>query len=173
MSPNPDAQRPANSMFMSRMLFAWMFGQRNDRSEDKIDAIQEQLAVIQQALKEVNPSASPATVHPVPRPVPSADSVPPFEGQSSFHHESILAKDAAFSAVAGAQGKRLDDHVSAALSSLTHSLDRNTSLSRDHTSSSKTSASPVPKEELLPVDLAVSVIKAVKGIAVFLRCDLC
>lgn len=89
--------------------------------------------------------------------------MPPFEGQSSFHHESILAKDAAFSAVAGAQGQRLDDHVSAALSSLTHSLDRNTSVSQDPASWHKTPTSPIPKEELLPVDLAVSVVKAVKG----------
>ncbi|KAK1145234.1 hypothetical protein N8T08_004387 [Aspergillus melleus] len=131
--------------------------------ENKIDAIQEQLLVIQQALRDVNQSASPAPTHPVPRPVPSTDPVPPFEGQSSFHHESILAKDAAFSAVAGAQGRRLDDHVSAALSSLTHSLDRNTAVSQDDASRDKASASPLSKEELLPVDLAVSVVKAVKG----------
>ncbi|KAI9035861.1 transcription factor domain-containing protein [Aspergillus affinis] len=131
--------------------------------ENKIDAIQEQLLVIQQALRDVNQSASPAPTHPVPRPVPSADPVPPFEGQSSFHHESILAKDAAFSAVAGAQGRRLDDHVSAALSSLTHSLDRNTAVSQDDAARDKTSASPLSKEELLPVDLAVSVVKAVKA----------
>jgi hypothetical protein len=93
--------------------------------------------------------------------IPSTPSAPLFEGQSSFNNEVIIARDAALSAVATSQPGRVDAHVSALLSSLRSSLDRQ--------QGSPTVIGPLSqsKVELLPQEFVVTLIKKVKGILNF------
>lgn len=88
---------------------------------------------------------------------------PTFEGQSSFHHQSLLAKDAVFTAVGSAQSSRLDDNVSAALSSLKDSLNRH-----PEPDSQRLPEPEFSREQLLPVDIVVAIVKRVKGMLYFL-----
>lgn len=129
-------------------------------SEQRFQAIQEQLNSIQQTLQQIS-KGSPATTPPAlaaSSPTPARQTVPPFEGQSSFHHETLVARDAALSAVVAARGGELNDQVSSALSSLKDSLDTHTPGPAQ--GSSETSRT---REPLLPVDLVVAVVKKVKG----------
>jgi hypothetical protein len=89
--------------------------------------------------------------------IPSTPSAPLFEGQSSFNNEVIIARDAAFSAIATSQPRRVDAHVSAVLSSLRNSLDRQ--------QGSSTVIEPLSqsKVELLPQEFLITLIKKVKG----------
>lgn len=132
------------------------------QSEKKIDALQEQLAAIQNTLQQIAQSPSPLPIpqstHPAAVDVPATPSAPLFEGQSSFNNEVIIARDAAFSAVATSQPGRVDAHVSAVLSSLRNSLDRQ--------QGSSTVIEPLSqaKVELLPQEFVIALIKKVKGI---------
>ncbi|KAJ5085024.1 C6 transcription factor [Penicillium argentinense] len=92
------------------------------------------------------------------RPITAPQTAPTFEGQSSFHHQSLLAKDAVFTAVGSAQSGRLDDNVSAALSSLKDSLNRH-----QEPSSQRPPEPEFSTEDLLPVDLVVAIVKRVKA----------
>ncbi|KAL4925689.1 transcription factor domain-containing protein [Aspergillus undulatus] len=140
---------------------------QNDDYEQKFQAIQEQLNTIQQTLQQIsasNPSQSPSAT-PAPAPVPTLapfsparQTVPPFEGQSSFHHETLVARDAALSAVVAARGGELNDQVSSALSSLKDSLNRDSTPGPAGPSSEARA-----REPLLPVDLVVAVVKKVKA----------
>ncbi|KAH3072692.1 hypothetical protein KXV27_000035 [Aspergillus fumigatus] len=126
----------------------------------KIDALQEQLAAIQNTLQQIAQSPSPLPIpqstHPAAVDVPATPSAPLFEGQSSFNNEVIIARDAAFSAVATSQPGRVDAHVSAVLSSLRNSLDRQ--------QGSSTVIEPLSqaKVELLPQEFVIALIKKVK-----------
>ncbi|KAH1271367.1 hypothetical protein KXW98_009094 [Aspergillus fumigatus] len=128
--------------------------------EKKIDALQEQLAAIQNTLQQIAQSPSPLPIpqstHPAAVDVPATPSAPLFEGQSSFNNEVIIARDAAFSAVATSQPGRVDAHVSAVLSSLRNSLDRQ--------QGSSTVIEPLSqaKVELLPQEFVIALIKKVK-----------
>ncbi|KAF4282675.1 hypothetical protein KXX16_000800 [Aspergillus fumigatus] len=130
------------------------------QSEKKIDALQEQLAAIQNTLQQIAQSPSPLPIpqstHPAAVDVPATPSAPLFEGQSSFNNEVIIARDAAFSAVATSQPGRVDAHVSAVLSSLRNSLDRQ--------QGSSTVIEPLSqaKVELLPQEFVIALIKKVK-----------
>lgn len=132
-------------------------------SDEKFNALQQQLDTIQQTIKQITQLPLSAPIQPVSRPVPSTKGVPPFEGQSSFHHESLLAKDAVLSAVAGSQDHTLENHVAAALSTLKNSLDRSTVSPLGQEPQSETQSPSLSKEQLLPVDLAIAVIRTVKG----------
>lgn len=132
-------------------------------SEQRFQSIQEQLNSIQQTLQKIS-KGSPAATPPalaVSSPSPARQTVPPFEGQSSFHHETLVARDAALSAVVAARGGELNDQVSSALSSLKDSLDT-------HTPGPAQGSSEVSRtrEPLLPVDLVVAVVKKVKSMYV-------
>ncbi|OJJ57176.1 hypothetical protein ASPSYDRAFT_134130 [Aspergillus sydowii CBS 593.65] len=132
---------------------------QNDEYEQRFQSIQEQLNSIQQTLQNIS-KGSPAATPPalaVSSPSPARQTVPPFEGQSSFHHETLVARDAALSAVVAARGGELNDQVSSALSSLKDSLDT-------HTPGPAQGSSEVfrTREPLLPVDLVVAVVKKVK-----------
>ncbi|KAM0114342.1 hypothetical protein ACP6JC_009140 [Aspergillus fumigatus] len=136
-------------------------GVRNSfRARAKIDALQEQLAAIQNTLQQIAQSPSPLPIpqstHPAAVDVPATPSAPLFEGQSSFNNEVIIARDAAFSAVATSQPGRVDAHVSAVLSSLRNSLDRQ--------QGSSTVIEPLSqaKVELLPQEFVIALIKKVK-----------
>lgn len=127
-----------------------------------MDGIQEQLTAMQQTLQQLIQSSTPTTVLPPARPVPSVHTAPPFEGPSSFHHETLVARDAAFSAVATSQAREQDDHVSAALSSLRRRLDHY------HAPDAPTTGVESPTlyhdgQELLPVELVVALIRKVKA----------
>ncbi|KAF4214232.1 hypothetical protein CNMCM8980_006917 [Aspergillus fumigatiaffinis] len=125
--------------------------------EKKIDALQEQLAAIQNTLQQITQSPiPPQSTHPVAVDIPSTPSAPLFEGQSSFNNEVIIARDAAFSAIATSQPRRVDAHVSAVLSSLRNSLDRQ--------QGSSTVIEPLSqsKVELLPQEFLITLIKKVK-----------
>lgn len=128
-------------------------------SEQRFQSIQGQLNSIQETLQQIS-KGSPAATPPlaVSSPSPARQTVPPFEGQSSFHHETLVARDAALSAVVAARGGELNDQVSSALSSLKDSLDT-------HTPGPAQGSSEVSRarEPLLPVDLVVAVVKKVKG----------
>lgn len=125
--------------------------------------IQEQLTALQRTVQDL---ARP----PVPTPAPNApsyqvSSTPAFEGQSSFNSETRLARDVAYSAVAGLQTDRPNEDVSAALASLKHSLDKHNPVQpqaeRHVTESSQLG------EQLLPVAFVVAVVKKIKGIHIF------
>ncbi|KAI9375133.1 fungal-specific transcription factor domain-containing protein [Aspergillus egyptiacus] len=134
---------------------------QNEEYEQKFQAIQEQLNSIQQAVwKLATPSAPPASAVAVPSPVPARQTVPPFEGQSSFHHETLVARDAALSAVVAGRGGELNDQVSSALSSLRDSLDSNAPVPVQETSAESLSHD---REPLLPADVVVAVVKKVKA----------
>ncbi|PWY94231.1 C6 transcription factor [Aspergillus sclerotioniger CBS 115572] len=132
----------------------------SDDYEQRFSALQEQLTSLQKALQQITqPSASVrASVQPV-HPISASPTAPPFEGQSSFHHETLVARDAAYSAANTSRNGQLGDYVSAALSSLKTSLDRH------HASVAQSGEqSPIqPKEKLLPVDMVVAVVKKVKS----------
>ncbi|KAL6235262.1 hypothetical protein BDW75DRAFT_240316 [Aspergillus navahoensis] len=152
-------------------------GFQNDEYEQRFQTIQEQLNSIQQTLAQIartspvlGPASTPTpTVAPAPAPAPALtvssppassrrQTVPPFEGQSSFHHETLVARDAALSAVVAARGEKLKDQVSSALLSLKNSLDGHSSVPAQGASE----AARV-QEPLLPVDLVVAVVKKVKA----------
>ncbi|PYH77396.1 hypothetical protein BO82DRAFT_345152 [Aspergillus uvarum CBS 121591] len=129
-------------------------------SERRFSALQEQLATIQQTLKHITQSSnlsSPAK--PARESTPSGPTIPPFEGHSSFHHETLVARDAAYSAVDTAQNGQLGDYVSAALTSLQTSLDRH----RASVTHGETQPITQPKDQLLPVELVIAVVKKVKA----------
>ncbi|RDW61747.1 transcription factor domain-containing protein [Aspergillus mulundensis] len=157
---------------------------QDDEYEQRFQTIQAQLNSIQQALAQIartSPtpvpaststatSASASALAPPPAltvstPASSGQTVPPFEGQSSFHHETLVARDAALSAVVAARGE-LNDQVSSALLSLKDSLDSHMPTAEKSSPSSEARA----REPLLPVDLVVAVVKKVKGTH-FLRPD--
>ncbi|KAF5864555.1 hypothetical protein ETB97_007387 [Aspergillus alliaceus] len=126
--------------------------------EEKFDAIQEQLAVINQALVQITqPSTTPPTAGSVPVPVSSSHATLPFEGQSSFHHETLLAKDAALSAISTSQNSGLNDHVSAVLSSLKNSLAKEHPSPDTQPTEKSVPLSSQGTESFLPVDLVVAV----------------
>ncbi|PYH98007.1 hypothetical protein BO71DRAFT_447549 [Aspergillus ellipticus CBS 707.79] len=129
----------------------------SDEYEQRLSSIQEQLDTIQKALQQVTQPSIP--VQPASQPTSTGPTAPPFEGQSSFHHETLVARDAAYSAANTSQNGPLGDYVSAALSSLKNSLYRH------HASvgQSGTHSSTLPKEQLLSVDLVVAVVKKVKS----------
>ncbi|KAL4898915.1 fungal-specific transcription factor domain-containing protein [Aspergillus multicolor] len=155
---------------------------QDEEYEQRFQTIQAQLNSIQRTLAQMaktssapvpastanatSVSASIAAPAPAPAPTltvfgPSASSgqtVPPFEGQSSFHHETLVARDAALSAVVAARGGELNDQVSSALLSLKDSLDSHMPAAEKSTPSSEARA----REPLLPVDLVVAVVKKVK-----------
>lgn len=138
---------------------------RNESShyEQRLEALQEQLAVINQTLAQITQSAAPGTTGLVSVPESSTHATLPFEGQSSFHHETLLAKDAALSAIATSHNSGLNDHVSAVLSSLKNSLaEEHLSNNGQPTETNLPSSSPDSKS-LLPVDLVVAVVRAVKA----------
>ncbi|KAL4955786.1 fungal-specific transcription factor domain-containing protein [Aspergillus filifer] len=140
--------------------------------EAKFTTIQFQLNSIQEVLHQL--STGRATPASTPTPAPTAASapgpaestarqtVPPFEGQSSFHHETLVARDAALSAVVKARvgGGQLDDQVSSALSSLKSSLDRD---APGHGQGSDGLIEARAREALLPIDLVVAVVRKVKA----------
>ncbi|KAL4808623.1 fungal-specific transcription factor domain-containing protein [Aspergillus unguis] len=130
----------------------------NEFSEQRFSTIQGQLNSIQHALATLSKaSPSPTPIPAVPSsPAPARQTVPPFEGQSSFHHESLVARDAALSAGIAARGGELNDQVSSALSSLKVILDT-------HNSSTNGASEARTQESLLPVDLVVAVVKKVKA----------
>ncbi|KAF9891869.1 hypothetical protein FE257_003354 [Aspergillus nanangensis] len=128
--------------------------------EQKLDTLQEQLSSIQQTLQQLTqPSVNPVVSHPT---ITSAQLAPPFEGQSSFHHESLLAKDAVISAVGTSQKEGMDDNVSAALLSLKDRLDRHQDPPGEQKSPVESSSAP-SRETLLPVELVVAVVKKVQA----------
>ncbi|BCR92189.1 transcription factor domain-containing protein [Aspergillus chevalieri] len=125
--------------------------------EHKIDLIQEQLLSLQRTVQDL---ARPPVPAPTPNP-PSyqVSSTPAFEGQSSFNSETRLARDAAYSAVAGLQSDRPSEDVSAALASLKHSLDK-------HNPAQPQAAKKVTEsseDQLLPVAFVVAVVKKIKA----------
>ncbi|KAL5360472.1 fungal-specific transcription factor domain-containing protein [Aspergillus floccosus] len=127
------------------------------------ESINATLAGIQKTLDQLTRPSTSANIGPaVAQPVSSPQTGPTFEGQSSFHHQSLLAKDAVLSAVNGSQNACLDDNVSAALSSLKDRLDRHQEQPRQ---SQRTPELPpsLSKEPLLPVDLVVAIVKKVKA----------
>ncbi|KAL3469756.1 fungal-specific transcription factor domain-containing protein [Aspergillus californicus] len=135
---------------------------QNEEYEQKFHVIQEQLNSIQQTLLQISrpiqtPTSAPAIA--VSSPTPARQTIPAFEGQSSFHHETLVARDAALSAVDAAHGGELNDRVSSALSSLKSSLDSHAPVSTEAVSE------PVPeaREPLLPADVVVAVVKKVKA----------
>ncbi|KAB8069549.1 C6 transcription factor [Aspergillus leporis] len=130
--------------------------------EQKFDAIQEQLAVINQVLTQITQPSTTAAGS-VSVPVSSTHAALPFEGQSSFHHETLLAKDAALSAISTAHNTGLNDHVSAALSSLKNSLANEHPFSNDRPTEAGLVSSSHATEPFLPVDLVVAVVRAVKA----------
>ncbi|KAL3464789.1 fungal-specific transcription factor domain-containing protein [Aspergillus heterothallicus] len=142
---------------------------QNDEYEERFQGIQEQLNSIQQTLLQISrPSLNPivyATSSPVAptiavsSPAPVRQTIPPFEGQSSFHHETLVARDAALSAVGCAQSGALNDQVSSVLSSLKNSLDTH------HTPAAtpRPVEETIPREPLLPADLVVAVVRKVKA----------
>ncbi|KAM0087801.1 hypothetical protein ACP6JD_008891 [Aspergillus fumigatus] len=138
----------------------WGHCEHSRPAAKKIDALQEQLAAIQNTLQQIAQSPSPLPIpqstHPAAVDVPATPSAPLFEGQSSFNNEVIIARDAAFSAVATSQPGRVDAHVSAVLSSLRNSLDRQ--------QGSSTVIEPLSqaKVELLPQEFVIALIKKVK-----------
>ncbi|KAL4935121.1 hypothetical protein BDV06DRAFT_217654 [Aspergillus oleicola] len=143
---------------------------QNNEYDQKFAAIQTQLNSIQEALQQISSSkaSSASTPAPAPAPAPAESSpvrqtVPPFEGQSSFHHETLVARDAALSTVVAARGGQLNDQVSSALSSLKSSLDRDTPGSGSGAGPNGTVNEARAREALLPVDLVVAVVKKVKA----------
>ncbi|KAL4877071.1 C6 transcription factor [Aspergillus karnatakaensis] len=131
----------------------------NDEYEQKFNALQEQLNSIQQTLLQISqasPGSAPSLA--VSTPTPPRQTVPPFEGQSSFHHETLVAREAALSAVVAARSGELNDQVSSALSSLKDTLGGHAPMSVQETSEVARS-----REPLLPVDLVVAVVKKVKA----------
>lgn len=138
-------------------------------SGQRLDSMQEQLNSIQQTLEKLTQGPTSTNVGPVvARPITVPQTGPTFEGQSSFHHQSLLAKDAAFTAVGNAQSSRLDDNVSAALSSLKDSLNRH-----PEPDSQRLPEPEFSREQLLPVDLVVAIVKRVKGMLHFVEVALC
>ncbi|KAL4985588.1 fungal-specific transcription factor domain-containing protein [Aspergillus falconensis] len=135
----------------------------------RFQAIQEQLNSIQQTLAQIArtspvpapasaPASAPALAESNP-PASSRQTIPPFEGQSSFHHETLVARDAALLAVVAARGGEFKDQVSSALLSLEDSLDSHSPAPAQGTSSDAARA----WEPLLPVDLVVAVVKKVNA----------
>ncbi|KAL3442450.1 fungal-specific transcription factor domain-containing protein [Aspergillus insuetus] len=143
---------------------------QNDEYEQRFHAIQDQLNSIQQALLQFSrtspvPSAAARAASPavpaiaVSSPAPARQTIPAFEGQSSFHHETLVARDAVLSAVVAARSGDLNDQVSSALSSLKNSLDtHNTPVATP-----RPPEEPLPREQLLPADLVVAVVRKVKA----------
>ncbi|KAL4865007.1 hypothetical protein BDV12DRAFT_156654 [Aspergillus spectabilis] len=131
---------------------------QNDEYEQRFNALQEQLSSIQQTLLQIS-RTSPAPALAVSSPMPPRQTVPPFEGQSSFHHETLVAREAALSAVVATRSGELNDQVSSALSSLKDSLNGHTPAPTQETSSEAARS----REPLLPVDLVVAVVKKVKA----------
>ncbi|RAK75782.1 transcription factor domain-containing protein [Aspergillus fijiensis CBS 313.89] len=128
--------------------------------EHRFSTLQEQLATIQKTLENITRSSgSSSPVKPAREPTPSGPTIPPFEGHSSFHHETLVARDAAYSAVDTSQNGQLGDYVSAALSSLKTSLDRH----RASVTHGETQPNTQPKNQLLPVELVIAVVKKVKA----------
>ncbi|RAL14501.1 transcription factor domain-containing protein [Aspergillus homomorphus CBS 101889] len=128
--------------------------------ESRFSALQEQLATIQKTLEHMTPSSSASdSVRPVSEPISTGPTIPPFEGHSSFHHETLVARDAAYFAADSSQNVQLGDYVSAALASLKTSLDRH----RSSTTHGETHPNAQRKEQLLPVELVVAVVKKVKA----------
>ncbi|KAL2823301.1 fungal-specific transcription factor domain-containing protein [Aspergillus cavernicola] len=133
---------------------------QNDEYEQKFHAIQDQLNTIQQTLLQISrPSPNPPAIA-VSGSTPARQTAPPFEGQSSFHHETLVARDAALSAAVAARGGELNDQVSSALSSLKNSLDSHTPAPTQETTSEP---GPQAREPLLPADIVVAVVKKVKA----------
>ncbi|KAF7595392.1 hypothetical protein BBP40_006386 [Aspergillus hancockii] len=130
--------------------------------EQKFDAIQEQLTVIYQTLAQITQSSTTAAGS-VAVPVSSTHTALPFEGQSSFHHETLLAKDAALSAISTTQNSGLSDNVSAALSSLKNSLAKEHPFSHEQPTEAGLVSTSQTTEPFLPVDIVVSVVRAVKA----------
>ncbi|PYH49584.1 transcription factor domain-containing protein [Aspergillus saccharolyticus JOP 1030-1] len=128
--------------------------------EQRFSALQEQLATIQKTLERIIcPSSSSGPIRPVQEPTPSGPTIPPFEGHSSFHHETLVARDAAYSAADTSHNSQLGDYVSAALASLKTNLDKH----RASVTQGETQTATQPKEILLPVELVVAVVKKVKA----------
>ncbi|PGH27803.1 hypothetical protein AJ80_00591 [Polytolypa hystricis UAMH7299] len=86
----------------------------------------------------------------------SSSAVPVFEGQSSFNSETLLARDAAYSAVATHTGNNPDLRVSSALLSLQDSLDKQ----RQPSSAQKRSLSDF---NLLPASFVVALVQSAKA----------
>ncbi|KAL2861209.1 transcription factor domain-containing protein [Aspergillus lucknowensis] len=135
---------------------------QSDEYEQRFYAIQEQLNSIQQTLLRISRSSPPTAPLAVSSPIPAKQAAPPFEGQSSFHHETLVARDAALSAVGAARSRELNDQVSSALSSLKDSLDNHHTPAATQGASSEEPVRQV-KEPLLPADLVVAVVKKVKS----------
>lgn len=134
--------------------------QANGQSEHKIDLIQEQLSALQRTVHDLTRPSVPAAA-PNP-PSYQVSSTPAFEGQSSFNSETRLARDVAYSAVAGLHSDRPNEDVSAALASLKHSLDKHNpaqpQAERQVTDSAQLG------EQLLPVAFVVAVVKKIKSL---------
>ncbi|PWY79324.1 C6 transcription factor, partial [Aspergillus heteromorphus CBS 117.55] len=129
----------------------------SDEYEQRLSSMQEQLETIHKTLQQITqPSMS---LPPAPEPTSTGPTAPPFEGQSSFHHETLVARDAAYSAATTSRDGQLDDYVSAALSSLKSSLDRH----HASVAQSGLQSSVQTKEQVLPVDFVVAVVKKVKS----------
>ncbi|KAE8153780.1 hypothetical protein BDV25DRAFT_168297 [Aspergillus avenaceus] len=135
----------------------------SNQYEQRFNTIQDQLATISQALAQMTQSAAPTASRPVSVPVSSSRTSLPFEGQSSFHHETLLAKDAALSAVSSTRSNGLNDHVSAALSTLKSSLANEHPSPQGQATEPGVLTSKQTSEPLLPVDLVVAVVRAVKA----------
>lgn len=131
----------------------------NDQSEHKIDIIQEQLSALQRTVHDLaRPSVPAAAPNP---PSYQVSSTPAFQGQSSFNSETRLARDVAYSAVAGLQSDSPNEDVSAALASLKHSLDKHNPAQQ---AERQVTDSVQLGEQLLPVVFVVAVIKKIKGL---------
>ncbi|OJJ50225.1 hypothetical protein ASPZODRAFT_58444 [Penicilliopsis zonata CBS 506.65] len=137
--------------------------------ERKIDQIQEQLVAIQQTLQEIPRNATPGTPtasKSVSTPTTSTSIIPTFEGQSSFSNETLLARDAAYSAVSAIPGTKLDESVCTALLSLKDSLDRHHSITKADSSriisTPQNNSREDPSLVLLPVDFVVALVKKIK-----------
>ncbi|XHG01002.1 hypothetical protein AWENTII_004408 [Aspergillus wentii] len=134
--------------------------------EQKIDSLQEQISALQKSIQDLSqnvsskPSPSPSTL-PLPSTQISASATPAFEGQSSFNNESLLARDAAYSAVATLPQNKVDESVSSALMSLKSSLDQHYPASAQE-QVNEAATFGQSDTDLPPVGFVVAVVKKIK-----------
>ncbi|KKK25394.1 hypothetical protein P175DRAFT_0530702 [Aspergillus ochraceoroseus IBT 24754] len=136
---------------------------QSNEYEQRFHAIQQQLDSIQQTLQQISKTSPTPPGLTVASPAPSPTTVPPFEGKSSFHHETLIARDAALSAVGAVRNGQLHDQVSSALLSLKDSLDSQHVPPQQRQTTQERNPEPQIRETLLPVDLVVAVVKKVKA----------
>ncbi|KKK26949.1 C6 transcription factor [Aspergillus rambellii] len=131
---------------------------QSNEYEQRFHAIQQQLDSIQQTLQQISKTSPTPPGLTVASPAPSPTTVPPFEGKSSFHHETLIARDAALSAVGAVRNGQLHDQVSSALLSLKDSLDSQHVPPQQRQTTQERNPEPQIRETLLPVDLVVAVV---------------